>query len=93
LAIFVFCCRDTGELIFDLRFESFQSGHAHEVELDGFKHPFIGTLADAPLQQQRTNEGQIDLDGYALRRFGQPMTVAQDALDPSEKSSTCQRLR
>ena len=52
--------------------------------MDGLKHSFIGTLANARLSHQRANESQIDLNAYALWRFSQPMPVSKDALNPAK---------
>ena len=64
LSFFVFCRRNPGKLIFDLLLKLIQGNDVHEIKLDVFKHPFIGTLADPTLEQQRTDKSQkFVLDG------------------------------
>ena len=51
LSFFLFCRRNPGKLIFDLILKLIQGNDVHEIKLDIFKHPFIGTLAYPTLQQ------------------------------------------
>ena len=63
----------------------FEAGHSQKIELDQLHHPSSRTLAHVKLQEHRRNQGQVNLDRHSLGAFGQPMTTAQNALDPPEK--------
>src|SRR5262245_52246243 len=61
------------------------AGPAGEVPLQHFPGTFVRLLACPQGHEQRGNQGDIQLDGYAVGTVRQQMPTAQDVLEPAEE--------
>ena len=58
---------------------------AQEVPLEEFPHAFAGAPPEVELQEQRADEGEVELAGDSSRTLCQPVSAAHEAFYPAEK--------
>src|SRR6185295_13257341 len=60
-------------LLLHTRTEFFQFGYSQQIKLDQFEHAPVGAFSRVELQEQCSDQCQINLNCRSLRRFGQPV--------------------
>ena len=60
-------------------------GPSQQIHLNELHLPLAGTTTAVELKEHRRDQGQVELEGYSLGRFGKEVPTTQNAFDPAEK--------